>query len=169
MNIAYIDGANLHKSQKLINWKLDYRRFRVWLKDKFGIDKAYIFLGYVAEYKYLYEKLTNSGFVLSFKEITRGSDGQVKGNCDADLVVKVMSDSYENRDIKVLLVSSDGDYAGLVKFLLEKDRDIKILSPYQSNRCSILLKRSGVKIFYLTDQIEKLSVKEKTPDEDRTS
>ncbi|KKP99094.1 MAG: hypothetical protein US06_C0001G0068 [Parcubacteria group bacterium GW2011_GWC2_36_17] len=43
-NFAYIDGANLHNGIAGLGWKLDYKRFRVWLSDKYGIKSAYIFI-----------------------------------------------------------------------------------------------------------------------------
>ena len=43
-NFAYIDGANLHKGILELGWRLDYQRFRVYLRDKYAISKAYIFL-----------------------------------------------------------------------------------------------------------------------------
>ena len=46
-NIAYIDGANLHKGVQELGWALDYRRFRVWLRDKYDIETAYLFIGLV--------------------------------------------------------------------------------------------------------------------------
>ncbi|TSD06001.1 MAG: Uncharacterized protein Athens071412_148 [Parcubacteria group bacterium Athens0714_12] len=46
-NFAYIDGANLHKGVKGLGWNLDYRRFRVWLREKYFIEQAYIFIGLV--------------------------------------------------------------------------------------------------------------------------
>jgi len=48
-NFAYIDGANLHKGIESSGWKLDYRKFRVWLLEKYGVKKAYIFIGLIPE------------------------------------------------------------------------------------------------------------------------
>ena len=76
---------------------------------------------------------------------------KAKGNCDADLVLKATQDAYENTFDKAILVSSDGDYAPLVKFLNERSKFECILSPYDTEKCSILLKRTSVKISYLSD------------------
>lgn len=46
-NFAYIDGANLYNGMGSLGWKLDYKRFRIWLTEKYGIRKAYLFLGMV--------------------------------------------------------------------------------------------------------------------------
>jgi len=167
-NFAYIDGANLHKGVEDLGWQLDYKRFRVWLSEKYGVKRAYLFIGLIPKYKDLYTFLQEAGYTLVFKETTRDGEGNVKGNCDADLVLQATRDFYEKHFDKALLVSSDGDYAGLVKFFYENEKLLTILSP--SNKCSVLLKRINAPIVYLDDQRSILETqKEKAPDEDRTS
>ena len=146
-NFAYIDGANLHKGVADLGWKVDYKRLRLWLNNKYQVKRAYLFIGLIAKYKDLYTFLQEVGFTLVFKETTYDGNGKAKGNCDADLVLRVVCDAYENSFDKAVIISSDGDYASLVKFLQEKEKLLTILSP--SNNCSILLKRTGAKITYL--------------------
>ena len=155
--IAYIDGANLHKGVSSMGWKLDYGRFRVWLEEKYGVRRAYLFLGLVPKYKDLYTSLQEDGFTLVFKETTHDGEGNVKGNCDADLVLRAVCDVYEGKCENALIVSSDGDYACLVKFLQEKKKLKAILSP--NRKCSILLKRTNVQITYLDNQKSNLTRK----------
>ena len=146
-NFAYIDGTNLHKGVNRLGWKIDYRRLRLWLKNKYGVERAYVFLGMVTKYTDIYNYLQNAGFIIVFKETTHDGDGKIKGNCDADLVLWSVRDVYESKFDRAILVSSDGDYASLVQFLQEKNKLLAILSP--SNHCSILLKRTGARITYL--------------------
>ena len=123
----------------------------------------------IPKYKELYTYLQECGFTLVFKEVIYDGSGKPKGNCDADLVLQAARDTYENKFSKAILVSSDGDYAGLIKFLKENDKIRIILSPHPENLCSILLKRTGVPIAYLKDQKNNLQTqKEKAPDKDRT-
>ena len=151
-NFAYIDGANLHRGIKSLGWVLDYKRFRIWLSEKYGIKIAYLFIGLIPKHKELYRYLQEAGFTLIFKEVVYDGDGKAKGNCDADLVFQATSDFYENKFDRVVIVTSDGDYAGLVKFLKEKEKLITVLSPSGKEKCSILLKRTDVKISYINDQ-----------------
>ena len=53
---------------------------------------------------------------------------------------------------KAILVSSDGDYASLVKFLKSKNKFSTILSPAKEKRCSVLLKRTETPIVYIDDK-----------------
>ncbi|OJW84512.1 MAG: hypothetical protein BGO69_10995 [Bacteroidetes bacterium 46-16] len=151
-NVAYIDGANLYNGMASLGWKLNYRRFRVWLTEKYGVKQAYIFLGMMPKYKDLYTALQEDGYTLIFKEVIYDKAGKAKGNCDADLVVKAMQDAYENSFEKAVLISSDGDYASLVKFLLDKDKFNVVLSSAPQDRCSVLLKRTGAPIVYISDK-----------------
>ena len=127
-NFAYIDGANLHKGIADLGWALDYVRFRVWLKEKYSVQKAYLFLGLVPKYKNLYTFLQEAGFTLVFKEVVYDGSGKPKGNCDADLVLQSVRDAYENNFDQAVIVSSDGDYASLVRFLKEKNKVTVVLS-----------------------------------------
>src|SRR3990167_8923615 len=112
-NFAYIDGANLHRGIESLGWKLDYRKFRVWLREKYGVQKAYIFIGLIPKYGDLYKYLQECGYTLVFKEVVYDSDGKPKGNCDADLVLQAAKDTYENKFEQAVFITSDGDYAGL--------------------------------------------------------
>ena len=151
-NVAYIDGANLHNGAKSLSWNFDYGRFRVWLRDKYAVEQAYLFIGMMPKYAQLYTRLQKQDYILVFKDVIYDDTGKAKGNCDADLVVTAMQDVYENKFDTAVLVSSDGDYAPLVKFLLAKGKMLAVISPYETRKCSVLLKRTGVKISYIKDQ-----------------
>lgn len=170
-NCAYIDGVNLYKALRQAGWALDYARFRVWLAEKYGVRQAYMFIGLIPKYKDLYTYLQKCGFTLVFKEVVYDDIGKPKGNCDADLVLQAVRDAYEQNCDSAIIVSSDGDYASLVKFLLKKGKLKAILSPAVPQRCSILLKRTGAVISYIEDQRTLLELRrqnEKAPDGDKT-
>jgi len=157
-NFAYIDGSNLHKGINELGWDLDYRRFRVWLREKYSVQNAYLFLGLIPRYKNLYAYLQEAGFILVFKETVYDLDGKAKGNCDADLVLQVVKDSYENRFDKAVLATGDGDFACLVQFLKERNK-LKIVLAPDNKKCSILIKRINAPITYLNELKQKLAQK----------
>ena len=41
-NFAYIDGQNLNLGVKSIGWSLDFKRFRIYLREKYGPQKHII-------------------------------------------------------------------------------------------------------------------------------
>jgi uncharacterized LabA/DUF88 family protein len=127
--VAYVDGANLHRGVESQEWKLDYRKFRSWIRQKYLVTEAYIFLGLVPRNADLYSSLRSAGYKLVFKEVVYDGAGKPKGNCDADLVLQAMKDHYEKGITSAVLVSSDGDYASLVRFWQERDVRCTVVSP----------------------------------------
>ena len=79
-NYAFIDSQNLNLGIQELGWKLDFRKFRIYLKEKYGVTKAYLFIGFISENQNLYRALQEYGYVLIFKPIMKIDDDTVKGN-----------------------------------------------------------------------------------------
>ncbi len=141
-NFAYIDGVNLHKGIKELGWIIDYKKFRVWLTEKYGVSRAYIFLGFLSTNTNLYKDLQNWGYTVIFKPTIPDGEGEIKGNCDAELVLQVVSDMYEGHYENAVIVSGDGDFACLVNFLKEKRKFKMVLSP-NHKKASVLLRKAA--------------------------
>jgi len=159
-NYAFIDSQNLNLGIKKLGWKLDYRKFRVYLAEKYGVKKAYIFIGFVALNQSLYDRLQEAGFILKFKPTIPDTDGKIKGNIDADLVLRA---ALELNDYgKAIIVSSDGDFYSLVQYLYENNKLKVVLSPDEEN-CSNLLKQTAKeKIWFMNNLRDKLEHKKKS-------
>ncbi|MBU1131395.1 NYN domain-containing protein [Patescibacteria group bacterium] len=158
-NFAFIDSQNLNLGIQSLGWKLDFKRFRKYLEEKYSVSTAYLFLGYIQENQDLYSSLQKAGHTLIFKPTLPNSDGEVKGNVDADLVLQAMID-FNNYD-NAVIVTSDGDFYCLVRYLYKKNKLKKVLSPYV-HTCSILLKRSAKeKIVDMANLRRKLEYKKK--------
>jgi len=126
MVYAFIDSQNLNlgtskdiykgKRQIYRGWKLDYKKFRKYLLDKFRVSKALLFIGYIRENEKLYHHLKSCGYELVYKPTTKDRDGKPKGNVDAELVLYAAAIEYSNYD-KAVIVSGDGDFYCLHEFL----------------------------------------------------
>ena len=151
---AFIDSQNLNLgvgkdmfigSKKIYSgWKLDYTKFLKYLKDKYKIEKCYLFIGHVEGNEKLYEKLTEDGYFLIFKptlEIGKGDEKTVKGNVDAELVLHTMinADSYD----VAIIVTGDGDFHCLIEYLDEVKKLEKIVIPNKKKYSSLLRKYSN--------------------------
>ncbi len=151
---AFIDSQNLNlgtskdiyhgKKRIYKGWKLDFRKFRKYLADKFRVKKAFLFIGYIPKNKKLYNYLRSSGYELIFKATVKDSQGEAKGNVDAELIVWTMKFVYEKICDKVIIVSGDGDFAVLADFLLEKNRLSRLIVPNYKTM-SILIKKVFIK------------------------
>lgn len=155
--IAYIDGANLHKGIATLGWKLDYGRFRSWMRQKYGVTDVKLFIGFIPTSADLYKQRQQQGYACVFKEVVYDSAGRAKGNCDADLVLNAMRDHYENTPSNVVLVSSDGDYSCLIRFWQEKGVSCTVLSPSLIKKCSWLIRKTNVPLVCLNDVRQKIA------------
>lgn len=136
-NYAYIDAQNLYMGVQRLGWQLDYAKFRVYLKEHYSVTHAYMFLGYIEGNADLYLELQQSGFEVWLKPVVADGRGRVKGNVDADLVLRAALQINEYD--AAVIVSSDGDFHSLVKHLRSVGRLKGVLSPY-TKTCSSLLK-----------------------------
>jgi uncharacterized LabA/DUF88 family protein len=159
-NYAFIDNQNLFMEVKRCGWELDYSRFIVYLREKYSVKRAFLFLGYMEKHLALYEKLYNFGFELIFKKVV--IDGEIiKGNVDTDMATHtvIRMNDYD----KAVIVSGDGDFYGLVEYLIFKDKLRCILAPNYDS-CSSLLKEFPDFLYTMNILREQLSVKiENTP------
>jgi len=161
---AFIDSQNLNLNIRNQGWILDFAHFRVYLEEKYAVSKAFLFIGYVESNKKMYDFLTRVGYTCIFKPTLEYKDGSTKGNCDAELVLQAMIE-FPNYN-KTVIVSGDGDFHCLVKYLLEKGKLGAILIPNR-NKFSALLKFRIFRPYlrFMNDLRGKLSYKkEKAPE-----
>ncbi|MBP7670740.1 NYN domain-containing protein [Candidatus Gracilibacteria bacterium] len=137
-NYAFVDAQNLHMAIDKMGWKIDYKRFRVYLREHYKVKKVYMFMGFKPDEQQMYSFLQDAGYNLIFKPILELKSGKVKGNCDAELVLQAMIDfkRYE----KAIIVTGDGDFYCLLKYLQEQGKLETVLVPSAKN-CSSLIKK----------------------------
>jgi len=172
-NFAFIDSQNLNLGTQRMGWKLDWRKFRKYLRDKHNVGTAYMFIGYMSDNEALYEYMHELGFLVVLKptiDISSHSqkdqkdDGSkkpneekekpiIKGNVDAELVLYAMKE-MPNYD-KAIIVSGDGDFFSLAEYLEEQGRLEHILTP--NWQYSTLLKVFEDKIIRLDQMRRQLS------------
>ena len=157
---AFIDSQNLNLGVQSQGWKLDFNRFRIFLKDKYKVSKAFLFIGFVFDNQQLYTYLQKAGYILIFKpvlEISREEikkEVKIKGNVDAELVLHTMIE-YRNFD-KAIIVSGDGDFRCLVEYLAEHKKLERLIVP--NKKYSSLLKQFAsyiVNIGLLKDKLKR--------------
>jgi len=160
-NYAFIDSQNLNLSIQSLRWKLDFARFRVYLKEKYSVSKAFLFLGYIEGQQDLYTFLQDSGFIIVFKPTLKYPNGKTKGNCDAELVLHTMieKDNYGG----AIIVSGDGDFHCLIDHLLKIKKLKKILIPNQKQYSALLKRFPSEYLAFVSDLEKKLAYKKRTP------
>jgi len=177
-NFAFIDSQNLNLGVQSAGFKIDWRKFRKFLKDRYQVQKAYMFIGYVYANEDLYDYMQELGYTvilkptINIKSYENNQDQEVhtddhhadqdgknkqniKGNIDADLVLHVMKE-LNNFD-QAVIVSGDGDFYSLIEYLIEVHKLKNIMTP--NWKSSTLLKQFDDYIVRLDQFKRQLSYK----------
>jgi uncharacterized LabA/DUF88 family protein len=151
---AFIDSQNLNLGVRSEGWKLDYRKLRLFLKNKYNVQEAYMFIGYLPGNEKLYTHLQECNFKLVFKPTIQDKDGNVKGNVDAELVLHSAAIKFKSYD-QAIIISGDGDFRCLIEFLIDRNKLLILLAP--NRKYSSLLREFDkyiLKIGNFRDSIE---------------
>ena len=150
-NYAFIDSQNVNLAIRDLGWKLDYRKFRIYLKEKYQVTKAYIFIGYMPKNRSLYSSLEDRGYVLVFKPTLEFYGGKVKGNVDGELILQAAIE-YNNYD-KAVIISGDGDFYCIVDYLNKHNKLKRLIVP-NSRKYSGLLKPFAIDKIEFMNQLK---------------
>ncbi len=138
---AYIDNQNLYMATHRADdpWDVDMRRFRVYLKEKYNVVRAYLFMGaFEISLQDMYLRFQEYGYLLIFREHGADLKGKKKGNVDVDLVFEMMRDNFTSAQMEeAVLVSGDGDYFRTVSYLMEMEKFGRLLLPSKKNASSL--------------------------------
>lgn len=153
---AFIDSQNLnlgtskdvYKGRRRIykGWKLDFKKFRRYLSDKFRVKKAFLFIGYIRQNEKMYKRLKSYNYDLVYKPTVKDNFGKPKGNVDAELVLHSAAVEYANYD-KAVIVSGDGDFYCLHEYLEKKGKLLRIIIPNSKSESSLLRRFHRYKTF----------------------
>jgi len=129
--------------------------------EKYGVLKVYIFIGFVAENQRMYNDFQEYGYTLVFKPVIPGKNKEPKGNIDADLVLRAMTDFHENKFDKAVIITSDGDFYSLVDYFYSNGKLKDVISPCSKTCSSLLKKTAKEKLMFLDNLKDKLEYKRK--------
>lgn len=124
---AFIDSQNLNLGVKSQGWIFSWKKFRQYLRNKYNVSRAYLFIGHIPGNEGLYTDLEKKGFLIIKKPTMPLPGGKVKGNVDAELVLHTMI-QYPNFS-KAIIVSGDGDFHCLVEYLAQKNKLLHLIVP----------------------------------------
>ncbi len=155
---AFIDSQNLNLGVHTLGWKMDWRKFRQYLKNKYHVSEAYAFIGYKKGNEALYTAMQKMGYIVVLKPTLELPDGIVKGNVDAELVLHTMI--HFQKYHKAIIVSGDGDFYCLAEYLQQQDKLLHILTP--NKHYSSLLRKYNNYIVRIDLLKKSLEYKKKT-------
>jgi len=177
---VYIDGANFYHGIKSINekytdTKFDFENFiKKIIKDSILISVYYYNaplkqelnpIPYKKQQKLLQrlQNTPNFKIVLCKRQKKIDGDGKeyhvIKGD-DIHLAIDMLTDAYENKYDKAILISGDGDFAPVVNYIKRKGKNVENyyfegnLSQALANECKIsnLIDKKIVNKFFLREE-----------------
>lgn len=151
MKIAYIDAQNIHMWIQWLWWTIDWKKFFLYLKNKYEIDQVIMFFWYIPKYQKLYDFLSKVWYQIVFKEVSIHMDGSTKGNVDIDVAIKAMNDVTDEYLHEAYLVTTDSDFNSLIYEFRRRKVQWKLIVTHFLHTSKYLRKASGKAIQPLTD------------------
>lgn len=158
---AYLDNENINISIQKLGRKIDWLKLRKRLAKRYGVTRAYMFMGYLPAQQEMYTFFQNIGYTLVFKPVNEKSVSQTKGNVDAELVLQAMID-FTTYD-KAIIVTGDGDFTSLVHYLKDKQKLETVIVPNARRFAAVLRDAAGK---YLTSLSKHKKQLQYTPGKD---
>lgn len=168
-----IDMSNAHYYLKREGWQIDWRKFKPYFENIFDSPKFFYYEKIPSKAVYLdihpghtfcefietkkkklnYFKFLNQlSFKVRHKPVGRVYDatsGQHRHKCNFDVELTIDAlDGLDSYDVFVLM-SGDGDFTKLVKYLKGKKKKTVIIAP--SDRLSNTLEEAANQVIYLED------------------
>lgn len=163
---AFIDSQNLNLgvSNDITNSKgrviykgrkLNFRKFRDYLTQRYNVSEAYIFIGLVPIHSSLYTYLQEAGFILIFKQVAWYIDDEgktiVKGNVDTDITLYATAKLINEYD-RAIFVSGDGDFLSTYEYVDSLGKLGPIMIPNRHSYSKLLnLYRSSNRMRFVSD------------------
>lgn len=126
--IAFVDAANIIYGTKEEKWFIDLNKLLKYLKEKYGVLKAFFYYGKdsknAKEERFL-KRIEDFGYTLRVKEIKRFGK-KTKANCDVDLTMDVLLMMKEYK--QAIILSGDGDFAPLLRYIISKKKKVVVIS-----------------------------------------
>ncbi len=185
-NYAFIDSQNLNLGVQKMGWKLDWRKFRLYLKEVHNVEKAFMFIGYLPDNEKLYDQMHDLGYLIVLKptlemyQTEESEEARIKKQVERQKqeiartgeakpeekrVTKGNVDAelvlYAIKEMphyhKAVIVSGDGDFFSLVEYLDQQQKLQNLLAP--NWQYSSLLKPFDKYIIRLDEKRRDLSYK----------
>jgi len=119
---AFIDASNIIYGARAEGWFIDQKKLILYLKKKYKTLKVFFYYGKdsknAKKEKFLL-KLKQFGYTLRVKEIKKFGR-KIKANCDVDLTMDMLIKEKEYH--RAIILSGDGDFAPLLRYLINKKK-----------------------------------------------
>ena len=148
----------MRKATEQAGWTVDFRELRKHLAEIYAVKTAYYFLGCKRyDMELLYSNIENANFVLMFGDKSPTSQKEWDGDVDAHIVFEMMRHYFDeiNDFDKMVLVSGDGDFLRVIRYLILRNKFRTALLPSRKES-SALYRQLGRRYYAHLDDVRTL-------------
>lgn len=175
----FIDASNLHYFLVNAGWRIDWRKFKTYCENRYSSAAFFYYEGIPSKSQYFdihpdhklpqfaeakkkkkeyFKFLKSLSFKVRHKPVGRVYDntaGEFKHKCNFDVELTIDAlDNMDQYDVFVL-VSGDGDFIKLVKYLKGRKKKAVVMAP--GERLAIQLAEAANQVIYLEDIEDKIA------------
>ena len=127
---VFMDEANLFYTQKMLGWRISYKKLMDYLKEECGKDvKVYVFTACNEDNKRerkFVDMLQINGYIVRSRPIETKTRKRIKGNVDTELAFEMarVIDQYDT----AIVMSGDGDFVTPVQRLKNAGKKVIVIS-----------------------------------------
>lgn len=143
---AFIDSQNLNLGVQKAGWKMDWRKFRAYLEQKYGVTHAYMFIGYMQEHESLYEQMHEAGYIVVLKptvDVTAGQDESRADGAGAQGEAEKRSKSYKQNDARASQAMQQSEPHRATKGNVDADLVLHCMKEYPNYSKAIIVSGDG--------------------------
>ena len=130
---AFIDATNIIYGASHSNWRMDFKKLMRYLKNRFGVIRAFYYAGLDSENKKqlrFYEKLQEFGYNLRLVPVKKFKDGHKKADVDSRMTFEMMR-YFTGYDV-VIAMTGDGDFYWVLEYLLQTKKNVHLIAHSRS-------------------------------------
>jgi len=130
---AFIDATNIIYGASNYGWQMDFNKLINYLKERFHCTKIFYYAGIdnknTKQLKF-YKKLQQFGYELRLVPVKIFKDGKKKADVDSRMTFEMMK--YILKYDQAVVMSGDGDYYWVLKYLITTKNRIFLISHRQN-------------------------------------
>jgi uncharacterized LabA/DUF88 family protein len=110
-NYAFIDASNVIYGCSRAGWKMDFKKFLLYLKSRYKVNRVFYYGGIEVENRKqlkFYKLLQHFGYEVRWVPMKLFSDGTRKADIDSRMTFEIMR--YLDKYDKLIVCTGDGDF-----------------------------------------------------------